>query len=145
MTPVLHRPWNLEHRRDAPVGGERRQAPPPAYCDECGRRLNTYNSVGRCGGCCTRVGYPADPPQRAPRPHTPTCQCYDRRYPHPTRRHANGTPVWVIDVTCPDCGEQRTVAYAAHGNLRWCDINYTRRCQACAAQKRESYHQGDPT
>lgn len=142
-------------RRTAPAEGERPKGSGGGTCDLCDRKLNSYNRDGRCGACCHSHGWPnfelpdptGDKEAAHPRPgHADHCECAERRR---MMVNHNGDPVprpdkrgflYVIDVSCPTCGEERAVKYGGHTHYKgqYCHRDYLVVCRSCHMKARHA-------
>jgi hypothetical protein len=104
-------------------------------CDKCCAYVSRYNPVGtRCHACCGRYGYPhvedvapTGAVSELPPGHHPDCVCMEIRYRGPNGR-------FRVDVTCPDCGESRSISVDGSGHPCW--TGYVRRCHQHARHAR---------
>lgn len=158
MSPALHRPHLAETRHTHGFGGPAPTPPPGPPCDQCGTGTSRYNPYGRCNACCLRVGYPEEHAQLEPvhpitgtrpvrtRGHTDDCRCSELRRPKmrggkPVMKQSGGYR-YVIDLTCPECDEVRTVDYNSRHRGHPCQNRYMAICHKCSKQKCSSAAKG---
>jgi hypothetical protein len=143
---MLRRPLEVAHVRTDPTSGNRVIPLGGGTCDKCTKKLNSYNTSGRCHACGIKYGWPEEvltiieidktrryDRRNQRRGHKPDCECWDRRFELRGAARADNPnwKVYVIEVTCPECLKLRHVRSNGH-RVALCQVDYKLRCSVCS-------------